>query len=105
MTKTIQADKYNGKAPHSEKVKKNFWDQSWLHIVVIFLLVILYFGNTIRNEIALDDVMVLSENTFVKKGISGIPEIFSHDSFYGATHHAASQLGWRYRPQIGRAHV
>ena len=80
MTKTIQADRYNGKAPHSEKVKKNFWDQSWLHIVVIFWLVILYFGNTIRNEIALDDVMVLSENTFVKKGISGIPEIFSHRS-------------------------
>lgn len=42
--------------------------------------------------------MVLTENKFVQAGPAGIPDILSHDSFYGATGKPAKQLGWRYRP-------
>ncbi|MFM2136640.1 MAG: hypothetical protein RL021_2040, partial [Bacteroidota bacterium] len=66
--------------------------------VLLFSLAFLFYGNTLWNDIALDDTMVLENNTFVQSGISGIPDIFKHDSFYGATHRPASQLSWRYRP-------
>ena len=64
---------------------------SW--VFPLFLLIaVLFYGNTTSNELALDDIMVVGSNAFVKEGISGIPDIFSHDSFYGATRKAASQL-------------
>jgi len=74
----------------------NGWQKFVLPICV--LTAMLFYGNTTSNQIALDDTMVLSSNTFVKEGFSGIPDIFSHDSFYGATRKAATQLSWRYRP-------
>lgn len=69
-----------------------------LHRVALVLLAVFFYYNTIPNEFALDDVMVLTENRFVQQGPSGIPDIISHDSFFGATGKPAKQLGWRYRP-------
>jgi len=69
-----------------------------MHKVVLVLMAVLFYYNTIPNEFALDDVMVLTENKFVQAGPTGIPDILSHDSFYGATGKPAKQLGWRYRP-------
>lgn len=66
--------------------------------VLIFLLTFIFYWNAIPNETALDDVMVLTNNQFVLKGIDGIPDILTHDSFYGATGKISSQLSWRYRP-------
>lgn len=57
-----------------------------------------FYFNILQNDVALDDVMVLSENTYVKDGIGGWWDILSHDSFYGSTMKPATQLSWRYRP-------
>lgn len=71
---------------------------SLVHRVVLVLLAVFFYYNTLPNEFALDDVMVLTENRFVQQGPAGIPDIITHDSFYGATGRPAKQLGWRYRP-------
>jgi tetratricopeptide (TPR) repeat protein len=59
---------------------------------------VMFYFNILQNGVALDDVMVLSENTYVKDGIGGWWDILSHDSFYGSTMKPATQLSWRYRP-------
>jgi len=66
--------------------------------VIIILLTFIFYWNAIPNETALDDVMVLTNNQFVLRGIDGIPDILTHESFYGATGKISSQLSWRYRP-------
>jgi tetratricopeptide (TPR) repeat protein len=55
----------------------------------------------IRNHYALDDDLVFGANIAVQRGIAGIPEIFSSDSYQGffETYGTAPQLaGGRYRP-------
>ena len=69
-----------------------------LHLILIFLVSFIFYGNSLSNETALDDVMVLTNNQFVLKGISGIPDIISHESFFGATGKITAALSWRYRP-------
>ncbi|MDH3243556.1 MAG: tetratricopeptide repeat protein [Saprospiraceae bacterium] len=57
--------------------------------------------NTLGHDYALDDAMVITENQLVQQGIAGIPEIFSHDSFFGFfNEQGKDQLvsGGRYRP-------
>lgn len=69
-------------------------------VLVLFIPAILYF-NTLSHGFILDDDVVIVKNTFVGKGISGIPEIFSHDSFrgYELIQDDTSLLqGGRYRP-------
>ena len=66
--------------------------------VIIILLTFIFYWNAIPNETALDDVMVLTNNQFVLRGIDGIPDILTHESFFGATGKISSQLSWRYRP-------
>ena len=51
-------------------------------ILIIALSFILY-GNTLWNGYALDDAIVITQNSFTKQGISGISDILKHDSFTG----------------------
>lgn len=69
-----------------------------LKYALLFIIAFLFYYNSIPNQLALDDVLVLKENKFVTRGIAGIKDVFLHDSFYGATGKPASQLSWRYRP-------
>ena len=39
--------------------------------------------NTLRNDYALDDSMVLIRNSFTQQGVSGIGDIFKYDTFTG----------------------
>ena len=43
--------------------------------IVLFITSFLLYANTLQNDYALDDIIVLSKNTFVLKGLNGIPEI------------------------------
>lgn len=55
--------------------------------------------NTLFNEYAVDDLIVMTQNRFVEKGIKGIPEIVSHNYFAGWNGMVDSKLsGGRYRP-------
>lgn len=51
--------------------------------LLLITLVLIVYANTLMNQFALDDSIVITENSFVKKGISGIPEILSSDTFTG----------------------
>ena len=68
----------------------------WVYgMVVAFCLVC--FGNTMFNEYALDDTMVITQNEFVKKG--EIWKIFRYDTFMGRYGDQQINLpGGRYRP-------
>jgi len=68
----------------------------------LFILLILVLGlnaNTLWNQYAVDDEIVMLGNTYVQKGILGIPDILSHDFFSGVK--GIDQIGLsggRYRP-------
>jgi tetratricopeptide (TPR) repeat protein len=44
---------------------------------------VLYVQTIYFDEFVADDNMVISANRFVQQGIAGIPDILTHDSFYG----------------------
>lgn len=53
------------------------------HKYIILALSLLVYANTLINDFTLDDRVVFTENQFVQKGIQGIPDLFSHNSFEG----------------------
>ena len=67
----------------------------------LFLLGFLLYAYTISFDYAQDDAIVIKENMFTQKGLSGIEGIFSYDTFYGFfKQDGKDQLvqGGRYRP-------
>lgn len=67
----------------------------------LFLLGFLLYAFTISFDYAQDDAIVIKENMFTQKGLSGISGIFSYDTFYGFfKQEGKDQLvqGGRYRP-------
>ena len=81
-----------------QTTKTHFLNDRNFQVIIISLLVALFYGNTLSNQFALDDGMVILENKFVMKGITGIPDILTHDSFYGAIGNSENLSGGRYRP-------
>ncbi|MEM6724057.1 MAG: hypothetical protein AAF598_08465, partial [Bacteroidota bacterium] len=67
-------------------------------LILLLLPFTLYFA-TFNFGYVLDDVIVNSENSFVKKGFGGLAEIFGHDSFTGYLGKQQELVaGARYRP-------
>ena len=69
-----------------------------VQLIALTLLCILLYANTLQNKFALDDIVVLSQNKYVKKGPSGIHNLLTKDSFYGHYGQAAHLAGGRWRP-------
>lgn len=77
---------------------QNFWQRNIFYIVVSLVCIVLY-GNTLWNGYAVDDKFVLLENKFVQKGFKGIGLILKTDSFQGFLGETENKLaGGRYRP-------
>ena len=71
----------------------------WFPYLVVFAIGFALYANTIPHDYALDDKMVIAENPFTQKGLKGIGDILSHDTFsgfYGGQ--VALVRGGRYRP-------
>jgi tetratricopeptide (TPR) repeat protein len=70
------------------------------NIFFLFLLLgFLLYGNTLGHDFTLDDAIVITDNSFTKKGFSGIWDQLSNDQFvgfYGEKKELVS--GGRYRP-------
>ena len=69
--------------------------------ISIFFLSIFLYAYSVSFDYAQDDAIVISENMFTQKGISGITGIFRYDTFYGFFKETGKdQLvqGGRYRP-------
>ncbi|MDQ3111298.1 MAG: hypothetical protein M3R17_15530, partial [Bacteroidota bacterium] len=76
---------------------KNFWFQA----MVIGIIAAVFYGSTYKNTYALDDDIIMKQNMYVQKGISGIPEILGNDAYksYYESMGVEQQLeGGRYRP-------
>ncbi|MBQ1606744.1 MAG: hypothetical protein II088_08035, partial [Bacteroidales bacterium] len=52
-------------------------------IIILAAVSIGLYINTLRNDYALDDSMVLIRNSFTQEGVSGFGDIFKYDTFTG----------------------
>lgn len=67
--------------------------------ILIFLFAFAFYGNTVLNDYALDDAIVITQNDYTLKGISGIKDIFSTELFTGFFKVKKDLVaGGRYRP-------
>jgi hypothetical protein len=69
--------------------------------MILFCIAFLLYSNTLLNEFALDDGIVITQNDYVKKGFSGIPDILNKDTFRGFFKKEGKDklvAGGRYRP-------
>jgi hypothetical protein len=96
-------------APSSPKVKKKksivfpdfALDKNYLILSAILAIVLAFaqYVQTLPYEFVLDDIIVISENSFVKKGVSGIPELMHTESMVGYFGEQKDLIpGARYRP-------
>ena len=69
-----------------------------VQLFVLVFICIVFYANTLNNQFALDDIVVLNQNKYVKKGFSGIYNILTKDSFYGHYGQATHLAGGRWRP-------
>ena len=68
--------------------------QLWFIVIISAV----FYINTLSNQFALDDVMVLTENKSVKQGLSGFGDIITKDGFYGYVGDVNDLSGGRWRP-------
>ncbi len=84
----------------------NFNDKNWVinekfHLFIIFLVSFVLYANTLWNDYAQDDAIVITDNMFTKQGFKGIPGFLTNDTFYGffkKKGKAKLVSGGRYRP-------
>ncbi|MEM9917016.1 MAG: hypothetical protein AAF990_02905 [Bacteroidota bacterium] len=78
---------------------KGFWSKHWIPGLIIALLAFGLYSLSINFEYVLDDQIVFTNNSYVKKGFGGIKEIMTTESFSG---YFGGQrdlvVGGRYRP-------
>lgn len=80
------------------KLPVPFWQQKNILQGVLLTVVLIFYGNTLLNGYALDDVISITMNSFTKNGFKGIPDLLSKDSFYGFIGSASELSGGRWRP-------
>lgn len=86
-----------------DSVEKNlsFWTNTKWHLIMIFGLAFVLYANTLTHDYTQDDAIVIYDNMFTQKGISGIPGILKYDTFYGFFKEEGKAnlvSGGRYRP-------
>ena len=69
------------------------------YLIIILFSTGIYF-NTLWNQYAIDDTMLIADNKFTDKGFAGIKDIMTHDAFEGYWGEMGTQIvsGGRYRP-------
>ncbi len=78
-----------------------FLRQFWVQAIAIVAIAVVFNANSWQNEYALDDDIVMRQNVYVQKGVSGISEIMGNDaykSFYQSMGVEQQLSGGRYRP-------
>ncbi len=65
---------------------------------IVFLFALLLYADTLDLNYTLDDSLMVTQNTFTKKGVAGIKEIFTNDAFVGFLGKNNLLPGGRYRP-------
>ncbi|MBK9983234.1 MAG: hypothetical protein IPP15_12645 [Saprospiraceae bacterium] len=76
-----------------------FWERHWKEALIIPILAFALYWMCLPYGYVLDDQIVITGNDYTKKGISGIWEILSTESFSGYFHGQQDLVaGARYRP-------
>src|SRR5687768_9997899 len=76
-----------------------FWKRHWKEVIIIPLLSFALYWMSIPYGYVLDDQIVITDNAFTKKGVSGIWDILSTESFSGYFGRQQNLVaGARYRP-------
>ena len=87
--------------------KKRRTSNNWLQAVnkkpynyfLLILIAFLFYANAVPNQYAMDDTVVIENNDYTKKGLEGIPDILTKDSFAGYLGEEKRVVqGGRYRP-------
>ncbi|HTB30455.1 MAG TPA: tetratricopeptide repeat protein [Bacteroidia bacterium] len=69
--------------------------------IILAVIGLIFYGNTLFNEYALDDNGVILGNAYVKQGVGGIFKIMTtdaYDSYLSQLHASQGFTGGRYRP-------
>jgi protein O-mannosyl-transferase len=72
-----------------------------IQAIIVAAISFIFYINTVQNEAAHDDTMVIVQNEYVLEGLQGIPDILSKDAYdsYYKQFNSSNQLsGGRYRP-------
>jgi len=81
------------------RLRSGFWKDFWLPALLLFIVAMAPYFQSLDYDYVLDDKIVLTENNYVKKGISGISEILFTESFQGYFGEQKDLVtGARYRP-------
>jgi len=87
----------NIKKHHSKNIGFSLNRKQMLYIVLFFSIAL--YAITTTFDFTLDDTLMISSNELTKKGISGIPDIFTNDAFVGFFGQNKELVaGGRYRP-------
>jgi len=82
-----------------ESLIEKVFSNNRLQFTLLFIFIVILYGNTLTLQYALDDRLLITENTFTKKGFNGIKDILTNDSFVGFFGEKKNLLtGGRYRP-------
>ena len=84
----------------SKPVKKPLLNAQWSYMIIGLISAGIY-ANTLGHDYVLDDAILITENAYTKKGIAGLKEIFTNDTFHGFFQKEGKDKlvsGGRYRP-------
>ncbi|MFM9950690.1 MAG: glycosyltransferase family 39 protein, partial [Saprospiraceae bacterium] len=104
MAKNKQPNKRQPQTPAANKplpAPIGKFSNPLLLAAVLAAISFLLYANTLGHDYTLDDAIVITDNMFTQKGVSGIPGLFQYDTFYGFFKEegkAALVSGGRYRP-------
>ncbi len=90
----------------NEPIVKHPKIPAWLYdfkiqAFIVAALAFVFYINTVTNESAHDDLIVIVQNEYALEGFAGIPEIFTkdaYDSYYKQFNSSNQLAGGRYRP-------
>ena len=105
MTKTPLKKKTKAKSKSKTSLfptldfKPGFWKRHWREAVIIPILAFALYWMSLSYGYVLDDQIVITDNQFTKKGVDGIWDILSTESFSGYFGGQKDLVaGARYRP-------
>ncbi|HLF63728.1 MAG TPA: hypothetical protein VI603_08245 [Saprospiraceae bacterium] len=99
VVKEVSKKKVHPKQADIFSEQKRFWITHWKEASILFIVAIAIYFKAIPYEFVLDDQIVVSDNNYTKKGVNGIDDIFTHDSFTGYFGEQKDLVaGSRYRP-------
>ena len=57
------------------------WESRKLQLIILAVLSIVLYANTITHDYTQDDAIVINDNEFTTQGFAGIPALLKYDTF------------------------